>query len=317
MSYETVNGLFTGIADAIRSVDGTVDPIAHQDMPTKISGIPAAFTDDATATESDILLGKTAYAGGVELTGTCDFNADTSGATLTDNDMLYGVTGYGADGTKLTGTGAYWQYVKRLTGTFYDADIVGDFILTIPNCVSIGPDTFAGNPDMTSLTLNFSTSLTTFNGMFYENGHPVTNLTRITLNGSTENVTTFDPFGVPFVGYHLLETIDGDPLNLASAASIQNTAFWDCDDLVTVSFVSSTIKADLRFRHSPLLSTTSLLSIANGLDGTAVDKTLTMHATATTNIDAIIVDNNAGVAEPGSTMTLTQFINNIKGWTIA
>ena len=59
-------------------------------------------TSDATAVESDLLLGKTAFAAGVELTGTCAFDADTSDATAVESDILLGKTAY-AGGVKKTG----------------------------------------------------------------------------------------------------------------------------------------------------------------------------------------------------------------------
>ena len=40
MSYTSTSGLFTGIGDAIRSKDGTTDPILHTDMPDRIINLP-------------------------------------------------------------------------------------------------------------------------------------------------------------------------------------------------------------------------------------------------------------------------------------
>ena len=37
--YENVTTLFTGICDAIRTKDGTTEPIQHQDIPDRITAI--------------------------------------------------------------------------------------------------------------------------------------------------------------------------------------------------------------------------------------------------------------------------------------
>jgi hypothetical protein len=301
-------GAKAALKASINAKGGTLNTELIDEYASAVDGI----SSDATATESDILLGKTAYAGGEKKTGTSTLNANTTDATLTANDMLYGVTGYGPYGTKLTGAGANWQYAKTLAYVFYNnSGISGAVVLYAPNATSIG-SAFSNNAGLTSVDLTFGTiapGATTILNAFLN----CTSLTSIILRGNLSSSSDWTNF---FRNCTRLVTIEGDALNASSCTSFQNT-FLDSPAIENIAFVASTIKTNLSISQSPLLSTASLLSIANGLDGTAVGKTLTMHATSKTNMGAIMVDNVDGVAVQGIAMTLTQFINNIKEWTIA
>lgn len=267
----------TAIADAIRGKDGTALPIDHIDFPAKIAAIP---------------------------------QLDTSDATLVANDMLYGVTGYGPAGTKLTGAGAYWQYVKNATGVFRSSDIVGDIELYLPNSTNFYNwfDTCTG---ITSINLTCNGVITSIRNICSR----CSALTSITLNLST---TQCNDFQFMFEDCVNLVSVAGTPLDMTNCSNVNLYGiFVNCSKLTAIAFAANTLKQAHIFRYSPLLSTASLLSIANGLHQPSAPKTLTMHATSKTNMDNINVDNVDGVAVLGSAMTLTQFINNVKEWTIA
>ena len=90
-------------------------------------------TGDATATSSDILLGKTAYAQGQKVYGTLiaqaeegepTFGTDTSDATATAADIAYGKTAY-ARGQKITGNmNSSLEEIYGIADEPFDADMM-------------------------------------------------------------------------------------------------------------------------------------------------------------------------------------------------
>lgn len=81
---------------------------------------------DATLGQSDgdqILSGQTAYGkDGEKITGTCTYNADTTGATASASEVLSGQTFFGASGEETTGTmpnrGAVSGTISTVAGTY-------------------------------------------------------------------------------------------------------------------------------------------------------------------------------------------------------
>ena len=81
---------------------------------------------DATLGQNDgdqILTGQTAYGkDGEKITGSCTYNADTSGATASASEVLSGQTFFGASGQEQTGTmpnrGAVSGTIDTVSGTY-------------------------------------------------------------------------------------------------------------------------------------------------------------------------------------------------------
>ena len=86
-------------------------------------------------------------------------------------------------------------------------------------------------------------------------------LKKITLNMSTQNVTSFNN---AFNCMAALEEIDGIPFDLSSATTITNMFNMNFE-LKEVRFKEKTINRSISFIHSSKLSTTSIQSIINGL----------------------------------------------------
>ena len=205
---------------------------------------------------------------------------DTSDATAIASSLLYGHTAYGSAGTKLTGTGAL---LNNATGiNFNEGGLTGAVDLYIPLCY-LQSAMFYNNPNMTSLKLTYA-------GMFASQSYLFMSCSSLGTIDSTLNFT-----GVTNTSY----------------------LFYGCSSLADVVITPSSIQVSMSFSDSSLLTTASLLSIANGLDGSATSQTITMHSTSKTTMDALMVDNSSGTAVAGSAMTLTAFITNIKGWTVA
>lgn len=93
---------------------------ATSGRPVEIIGID---TTDATAGESDILLGKTAYVNNIKITGISTFDSDTKDATATAKDIYVGQTAY-INEQKVTGTmpdnGSATASIDGLTSTSVD-----------------------------------------------------------------------------------------------------------------------------------------------------------------------------------------------------
>lgn len=110
------------------------------------------------------------------------------------------------------------------------------------------------------------------------------------------------------------------------ALTAADRTFTNCTALKYINFVPDRCQMPLPLGNSSALTDAGLVAIANGLKGGDA-KTVTLHATPKARCAQIVgtvsqVTDDSGTydfftADAGGTVTLTDFITNTKGWTLA
>ena len=155
----------TGIADAIREKDGTTAGIIPENMANKIRSIQAGInTTDATATASDILSGKTAYANGTKVTGNIEtVSQATPSITISASGKITASssqsTGYVAGGTKTATKQMTVQAAKTYTPSTSNQTIDAQTFLT-------GMQTILGDPNLLSENIALGVSIFGIEGTY-------------------------------------------------------------------------------------------------------------------------------------------------------
>ena len=113
---------------------------------------------------------------------------------------------------------------------------------------------------------------------------------------------------------HVVGTLDVS--QCGSGWALQAFSFVDLYD---ISFVAGTIGYSISFAGSQNLTDASIISIANGLSGSASGASLTLAPTPKARCSTLVGINNNGlfVADSSGTLTLSDFITTVKGWTLA
>lgn len=132
-----------------------------------------------------------------------------------------------------------------------------------------------------SITVNCPNKIEAMNAAFFCNRNYNDNvLEKVTLNVDTSNCSTIR---LAFRGCRAVKTIDGTPLDLSKCTASNSTenAFQYCYALQDIEFAKETIKVNISFANSELLTAESIQSIIDGLadltGGTT--QTLTVHQT--------------------------------------
>lgn len=118
-----------------------------------------------------------------------------------------------------------------------------------------------------------------------------------------------------------LEEIYGEPFDTSGIVNSSSMpSFQSCSNLKKITFVNSCINFNIAFEHSPLLEDNTLISIANGLNSTAIGQTFKLNTTPKVRCSSIMgIVNGQGIFEESSsgTMSLEEFITIEKGWTLS
>ena len=256
---------------------------------------------------TDSINALTAYAN--EVTGGSDTNLSDAVHTL--------ASGYGG------GAPFDPQYCIKLDNMFevavlpkvFDIDLKDFTSLRSVKQMFMNLQGTVGASGETIIIRNLRVSATAFNvsGMFYYN-HLTKYVYFIDCDFAPTNIA--EMFRTTRV-----EEIHGE-LNFTNVTNA-GQAFNGADRLREIRIKPNSIRIDASgtgfyFKTSSNLSNDSLISIANGLDGTVTGLTLELHATAKDNCSSIIGNNDNGtfVADLNGTMTLADFITTVKGWTL-
>lgn len=122
-----------------------------------------------------------------------------------------------------------------------------------------------------------------------------------------------------FNASHLTEIIG--EIDLTNVINGATHGAFDTNKLKEVRIKQNSLSLSFnahQFTNCPLLSDDSITSIANGLNADAVGNTIALHATPKARCSTLMGNNVDGlfVADENGTMSLADFIANVKGWTL-
>lgn len=228
------------------------------------------------------------------------------------------------------GGGADWSLVKQLTNTFWDgvtqdSDTLPSTVeLYLPACVKAERAfvrQYSTNHELIDVILHFDDNSPTITSLYCALYQSYIRNAKIT--GDLSGVTTYQNFIMYTNSIVKLDAeLDFSSCTTATAVSIGNGV---STTLTYLRYKPNTLSFSQSLASQKVLDEDSLVSIANGLNETATGQTLTLYSTKKTLCDSIMgtVGMDAGntyhifTANQSGTVSLSDFITNTKGWTLA
>lgn len=233
---------------------------------------------------------------------------------------------------KQEGGGSWDIFIVSLSGTLSRATINSNISLNVPNCTSItglfgsaagSQATFTNENPI--VEIKNSDKLTSMTQAFrYAGGDTwgsatITGTMTIKLTGDLSKVTGYaSAFQRSRVG---VIDADIDFSSITSAGGIDNM-FNVTSLLTSVRFVPNTLGVSLNFGVGNNINNASLVSLANCLKNN-VTATLTLPTSIETRVESImgtvttVEGVNTFIADASGTVTLSDFITTIKGWSLS
>ena len=280
-NYTKLTDLFTGIANSIRNKTGKSNEIIADNFPTAISEIVTVSegTADATATATDILIGKTAYANGSKITGNMANNGTlssslncggsytipvgyTSGGTVTANTLASQTSATATEAQILSGQTAYVNGSK-ITGTMANQGAKTSSLncggsYTIPAGYHNGSGKITAN-SLASQTSATATAAQILSGQTaYVNGSKITG-TMANQGAKTSSLNCGGSYTIP-AGYH-----NGSGKVTANSLASQTSATAGASDIAS---------GKTAWVNGGLITGSGKILIKSGMDTNTINATM-------------------------------------------
>lgn len=224
----------------------------------------------------------------------------------------------------------YWDTVINIDNLYYNKSTTDKptppkkIVLDLPSCVSvvgafsqyIGSSAYNIGIEEVEITLYNPVSV---NGFTKRN----TSIKKIVFPNGLKIMPNASVYDFLPGGNSVLESVIGE-LDFSNAYEYNANDAFKCATLKDITFKQNCLDKSYTFT-STVLTDASVLSICNGLNEAVTGKTLTMPADVKTRMDAMLgtvaIDSTETyhifTQDAQGTVTLTDFVTNTKGWTLA
>lgn len=253
---------------------------------------------------TDSIEALTTYAN--QITGASDTNLSDAVYTL--------VQGYGGGGgSKIE------QYLTVLYQTFMQASVPMPLELDVPKCntaINSFNQISSSNGADIDITVHFNSDnpvAANLRTMFYA----CYGVKTIKITGNLSGVTSYSQF-LAYVSTVIKIDCEFD----FTSVTADNDAILFSYNMTSLTYLrvkANTLSVNFNLNLAPALDDDSLVSVANGLNSSATGKTITVNATPKARLSTImgVVSDGLFVKDATGTLSLSDFITNVKGWTLA